>query len=98
MNTDPRMPCANCNHTADEHMQAQPMKCLYASSTYKPIERLAFREWFCSQFPAHRRPKVFQSFIVDDGQLYAAEEAQDNPEYIVFTHAGPVNPNFYERT
>lgn len=97
MNTDPRMPCANCNHTADEHMQAQPMRCLYGPATYKPIERLAFRAWCCSMYPKHPRTGSFKTIFVDDGQLYAAEDAQDNEEYIVFNHVGPVGPSFYER-
>ena len=97
MSEDPRMPCANCNHTADEHMQALPMRCLYGPSTYKPIERLAFREWFCSIHPAHRRTGDFKTIFVDDGQLYAAEDAQDNPEYVLFSHIGPVNESFYAR-
>lgn len=71
------------------------MKCLFASTTYKPIRRRAFRAWFFDQFPTYRRTGVFRSFVVDKGQLYAAEGTGSNPEYIVFTHIGPVNASFY---
>jgi hypothetical protein len=92
------MPCANCNHTADEHMQTAPMCCLYGSSTYKPIERLVFREWVCSRYPAHRWPRSFKTIFVDDGEMYVAESASDNADLVLFSHIGPVNESFYTRS
>lgn len=90
-NDTPRMPCARCNGSADEHAQTR-MKCLFGPGYYVPIDEDEFRSWYCHRYRAYDEPHIrLQGIFFDDGKLYTLESSPPSPT-LQWHNIGPHNP------